>query len=478
MNVWEATGWTGKRVLVLGDVMLDRFIYGDVERVSPEAPIPVVKYRSQKAMAGGAGNVACNIVALGGEAVLVGIVGQDGAAGELKEILDRAGISHDLLGSPRRTTVKVRFVARGQQLLRSDEEDPVPADEIAERVARIACRWIGGCDAVVLSDYAKGTLTPGVLKQVIAAARKAGIPVVVDPKHRDLSRYAGATIVTPNRGEVAVSTGIDPSDDDAAVQAGLVAREQSQADAVLVTRGAEGMTLVEGRVASHFRSTAKQVFDVSGAGDTVVATLSLALAHGVDMDQATRLANMAAGIAVSKAGTATVSRTELTDETLASDREMEGASSLERACRAVELWRSTGLRIGFTNGCFDLLHPGHIHLLQQARAACDRLVVGINSDASVRLLKGPSRPVQDERARASILANLRQVDLVVVFGESTPIELIKALRPDVLVKGADYSKEEVVGGDIVESYGGRVLLADLLKGHSTTATVRAMAGAG
>jgi D-beta-D-heptose 7-phosphate kinase/D-beta-D-heptose 1-phosphate adenosyltransferase len=217
---------------------------------------------------------------------------------------------------------------------------------------------------------------------------------------------------------------------------------------------------------------------VSGAGDTVVATLSLALAQGVALQEASRLANLAAGIAVSKAGTATVSRTELIDETLAAERNMDGPTTLDRACHAVDLWRSSGLRVGFTNGCFDLLHPGHIHLLQQARAECDRLVVGINSDASVRLLKGPGRPVQDERARASILANLRQVDLVVVFGESTPIEVIKALRPDMLMKGADYTKDEVVGRDVVEAYGGRVVLATLLRGHSTSATVRAVSGAG
>jgi D-beta-D-heptose 7-phosphate kinase/D-beta-D-heptose 1-phosphate adenosyltransferase len=424
-----------------------------------------------------AGNVACNIVALGGEAALVGLVGEDAAASELKGILDVAGIAHDLVASPRRTTVKVRFVARGQQLLRSDEEDPVSAEDCADSLTEVAERWIESCDAVVLSDYAKGVLTKSVIRRVIAATRAVGKPVVVDPKYRDLDRYAGATLVTPNRGEAAAATGVDPENDDTAVQAGLIARERSQAQAVLVTRGADGMTLVEGRVASHFRSTARQVFDVSGAGDTVVATLSLALSRGCSLEIATRLANAAAGIAVSKAGTATVSRAELIDDVLTADAQMDGPTSLERAKRAVELWRSAGLRIGFTNGCFDLVHPGHIHLLQQAKSECDRLIVGINSDASVRQLKGPKRPIQDERSRAAVLANLRQVDLVVVFGEETPMTLIEAFKPDILLKGADYTREGVVGGDFVESYGGRVVLADLLKGHSTTATVRAMVDA-
>jgi D-beta-D-heptose 7-phosphate kinase/D-beta-D-heptose 1-phosphate adenosyltransferase len=471
VNFWDETNWTNKRVLVVGDVMLDRFHYGHVERISPEAPIPVFKNTSQRATAGGAGNVACNIVALGGVAALVATVGSDAAAAELKGLLDAAGISHDLLVSPRPTTVKVRFVARGQQLLRSDEEDSTPADHMAEDIVAMAAKWMPNCAAVVLSDYAKGTLTRSVVKRIITIARQAGKPVVVDPKHRDLSRYSGATVVTPNRSEVAVATGIDPANDELAGQAGLIACEQAQAGAVLVTRGADGMTLVQGGVANHFHSIPRQVFDVSGAGDTVVAAVSLTLARGGHLNTATRLANAAAGITVSKVGTSTVSRAELIDEMLLTERD-DQVTSLERARRAVELWRSSGLCIGFTNGCFDLLHLGHIHLLRQAKAECDKLVVGINNDASVRLLKGPTRPVQDERTRATILANLRQVDLVIVFAAETPLELIEALRPDVLIKGADYRRDEVVGTELLDSYGGRVVLAQLLNGYSTTATLK------
>lgn len=473
------------RVLVLGDAMLDRYVYGTVDRMSPEAPIPVLRIESMRAMPGGAGNVARNVAALGAKAVLVGVVGDDAAGAELGELLGRqAGVDARLIAAAGRpTTVKTRYIAGRQQLLRADAEHTAPANgALAARLLDAVRAALANVDVVVLSDYAKGVLADPVLAETIKLARAAGKPVIADPKSPHFGRYRGATLLTPNRLELATATRRACDDDDACAAAAAAAIAESGVEALLATRGERGMTLARaGKPPVHLAAEAREVFDVSGAGDTVVATIAVALAAGAGLVEAAELANLAAGIAVAKLGTAVVHPVDLigavhAHAVLATEAKVV---ALETALERVAHWRSRGERIGFTNGCFDLIHPGHVSLLAQARAACDRLIVGLNADASVRRLKGPDRPVQNETARGVVLASLASVDLVVPFEEDTPIELIRALRPDVLVKGADYRLDQVVGADVVQAYGGRVLLAELLTGHSTSSTIaRATKGRG
>jgi len=467
-------------LLCVGDLMLDCFVYGHVDRISPEAPIPVLRIEREVSMLGGAGNVVRNIVGLGARAEFASVVGSDPPGREVTGLvgeLDRVE-PHLLVERQRQTTMKRRFVAGSQQLLRADLETVAPISEATvDDILRVVEAAMADCGALVLSDYAKGVLTPRCIQGMIAAARRAGKPVIVDPKGADFSRYRGATLLTPNRREMAEATQM-PVDNDAGVEA--AARhliDTCGVDGVLCTRGAEGMSLIEAKGAvHHLPAAAREVFDVSGAGDTVVATLAAGIAAGLSWADAAELANVAAGIVVGKVGTAVAFSADLVR---ALQNEMPDGSdkvaTVEQAVDAVARWRRQGYRIGFTNGCFDLLHPGHVSLMAQAKAACDRLVVGLNSDASVRRLKGKDRPVQVEAARAAVLASLSTVDLVVVFGEDTPIELIRALKPEVLVKGADYRMEQVVGADLVHRWGGRVLLAELSPGHSTTATIRKLA---
>jgi len=467
------------RVLAVGDVMLDRFVYGAVERISPEAPVPVLRIEREQAMLGGVGNVVRNLRAQAASVCLVSLVGRDEAAREIKGLLrDDVDIeSHLLEEDGRPTTIKTRYIAGGQQMLRADRElVHAVAVALEEEVVARAEADLGLAQALVLSDYGKGVLTERVVRRLIAAARPRSVPVIVDPKGSEYSRYGGATLVTPNRRELAEATGM-PTGNDAEVEAAAAALiDRTGVEAVLVTRSQDGMTLLRADapgVPLHLPATAREVYDVSGAGDTVVATVAAALAAGIDLESACRLANAAAGIVVGKVGTATASAAELTAVFRARELETGEAKTvtLDDAIHQVTAWRQQGLTIGFTNGCFDLLHPGHISLLRQAKAQCDRLVVGVNSDASVRRLKGETRPVQNDAARSLVLGSLAAVDLVVIFGEDTPVPLIQALRPDVLAKGADYSVDQVVGGEIVRSYGGRVMLATLEQGHSTTATI-------
>jgi len=467
----------GRRVLVLGDAMLDRFVSGTVARVSPEAPVPILRVVEQRDLPGGAGNVLRNLTALGATGHLVATVGDDEAGTRLRAlILDEETAAEDLVtATGRATTVKTRYLAGGQQLLRSDIEESRPLPEAIGRDLRSAVTAaLSEADALVLSDYGKGVLDAQTLRHALDAAVEAGVPAVVDPKGPDYARYRGARVVTPNQAELAAATD-QPADGDRETEAAarsLAARLDGTA--VLTTRGARGMTLVDGTgPAQHLPAAAREVFDVSGAGDTVVAVVAAGLAAGLDLTDAARLANAAAGVVVGKVGTATLRPAELI-EALQADRRhapeakwADAAAAAEQAAR----WRRAGLRVGFTNGCFDLLHPGHVHLLRQARAACDRLVVGLNSDASVRRLKGPGRPVQDEAARTVVLAGLASVDLVVRFAEDTPLALIDALAPDVLIKGADYTRAEVVGAEAVEARGGRVLLVPLAEGHGTSRTL-------
>ena len=376
----------------------------------------------------------------------------------------------------RPTTVKTRFMSGGHQLLRLDEEQTDPITPAIEQRLLDAFRAaLPAADIVVLSDYDKGSLTDTVLREAIAAARAAGRAVVVDPKRQHFAAYAGATVLTPNVLEVSRATGIAADDNDGAARAGAAALVQAQADAVLVKRSEKGLTLVRaGLAAVSVPTRAVAVADVSGAGDTLVTAFAIMLACGASMPEAALLANIAAGIAVAKPGTATVSHAELAaalhrEEVLAIDSKV---AELDAALARIADWRARGAKIGFTNGCFDLIHPGHVRLLAAARAKCDRLVVGLNSDASVRRLKGPDRPVQNEAARATVMASMAAADLVVVFEEDTPEHLIRAILPDVLIKGADYTIEQVVGADIVQAAGGRVELIALEHGHSTSNTIR------
>ncbi|MDE2335576.1 MAG: D-glycero-beta-D-manno-heptose 1-phosphate adenylyltransferase [Rhodospirillales bacterium] len=463
----------GQRVVVLGDAMLDRYVAGEVRRISPEAPIPVLRARERREVAGGAANAALNVASLGGQAVLVAAVGRDEAAAGLRAAL--AGVETVFVEAARPTTVKTRFVAGGQQMLRLDEEEAGPVDAATEAgLLAATAAALAGARALILSDYAKGVLTDRVLAGAIAAARAAGVPVIVDPKRQDFSAYAGATVVAPNALEVARATGLAAGDDAAAAEACRAALLQARAEAILLKRSEKGLTLLarEGQ-ALHVPTRAREVADVSGAGDTLVAAFALALAAGADMADAARLANEAAGLAVAHHGTAAVTRGELAqvlrrDEALAlEDKIADETTALAR----IAAWRAAGLAVGFTNGCFDLIHPGHVHLLARARAACDRLVVALNTDASVKRLKGPDRPVQSETARATVMASIASADLVVLFEEDTPERLIRAVAPDVLIKGSDYTLATVVGADFVQAHGGRVVLIPLEAGHSTTATI-------
>ncbi len=465
------------RALVVGDIMLDCFVSGSVRRISPEAPIPVLRVESESAMLGGAGNVVRNLLAAGSRARLVAVVGEDAAGEEVRRLLGRAnrsafGLIND---AGRHTTIKTRFIAEAQQIMRADRETTAPLPGDIRRAAHDAARTLlPDCGVLILSDYGKGVLDGGVAAELIGEARGAGKAVVVDPKGRDYGRYRHANAITPNRAELSEATGIDTSETDRVIDAAGMLIERHDLGAVVATLGKDGMIVVEADgTVTELAAEARDVFDVSGAGDTVVAIIAAGLGAGAPLPLAASLANIAASIVVGKVGTAVAYAQELTDALRHRDLSRAEAKvlGLAPALDHVETWRHQGLRIGFTNGCFDLLHPGHISLLSQARALCDKLVIGLNSDASVARLKGPSRPVQAEAARATVLASLAPVDLVVVFEEDTPLDLITALRPDVLVKGADYRRDEVVGAELVEAWGGEVRLARIESGFSTTATI-------
>ena len=467
-------------VLVIGDVMLDRFVYGSVERISPEAPIPVVRIKNEIAMLGGAGNVARNVAGLGAIVHFVTTIGADAAGQEIQRLVaELPRVEGSMIADGRRkTSIKTRYIAAGQQMLRADDETilALGAPQIAE-VLDAARHALRTARAMVLADYAKGVLGEGIAARLIGLAREAGVPVIVDPQGTDYEVYRGATLVTPNRAELALATGMPVGTDAEIIAAGAYLIERFGIEAVLATRSADGMTLLgRSNDAQHFPAEAREVFDVSGAGDTVVAALGTALAAGMAMDQAVRLANVAAGIVVGKVGTAVAYAADIADALLHTDAGASGTKvkDLERALDLIRLWRRQGHKIGLATGCFDLLHPGHLTVVQQAKAACDRLIVGLNSDASTKRLKGHNRPVQTEAVRAQMLAALEAVDLAIIFEEDTPERLIDAIKPDVFVKGADYKVEDLPEAKIVQGYGGRILLAELAPGHSTTATIAKM----
>jgi D-beta-D-heptose 7-phosphate kinase/D-beta-D-heptose 1-phosphate adenosyltransferase len=478
--------FSGVRVLCVGDVMLDRFVSGQVKRISPESPVPILSISGSKSFPGGAANVARNIASLGGLCTLVGVVGQDGVARELRETMQAIeGLRCEFCVSPGRpTSEKIRFVAHGQHMLRADAEvtEPIGQETAKELIGSIG-KLAPAHDVMVLSDYAKGLLTDEVVRGCIDIAQRLHLPIVVDPKSVDLQRYAGATVITPNSKEVMDATGIDPTDDDArAEKAGLSIVSSARVAAALLTRAHRGMTLVRvGSPALHIEASAREVFDVVGAGDTVIATLSLALGAKLDLAECARLANFAAGVVVGKRGTATVTQTELADEVLRLSRGslqalQDKIMSREDAIELARTWRKNGFKVGFTNGCFDILHVGHLAILTFSRQHSGRLIVAVNSDASVKRLKEAGRPINPENDRAMVLAALAAVDAVVVFDEDTPLALIEALNPDVLVKGADYTVDSIVGARHVMSYGGKVLTCELVPAKSTTRVVDVLRG--
>jgi D-beta-D-heptose 7-phosphate kinase/D-beta-D-heptose 1-phosphate adenosyltransferase len=462
------------RVLCLGDVMLDRFVYGTIDRISPEAPVPVLKTNRDFDTLGGAGNVVRNLSSLGCQVTFIGIVGNDDAGEKAEKLMMNLPNVTTCLAHQGRTPLKSRFISSSQQLLRVDEEvfmHPNPAT-LTKIMADIQ-EHLPLAQVVILSDYGKGALPAELCQYVISQARSANIPVLVDPKGQDYSRYQGATILTPNAKELSVVARHELVTDEDFTKAALGIKEAYDFEAVLVTRGAKGMTLFSGLEEAPLQVPAqvREVFDVSGAGDTVISTLSAALAAGFPLEDSAKLANIAAGIVVGKVGTAVVTGDELQTACLNAHFIPSKILALDEAKDLIQKWHRNNLTIGFTNGCFDLLHLGHLHILEQSKKLCGRLIVGLNSDASVRRLKGENRPIQGENVRAQVLAALECVDGVVLFDEDTPLKLIEALQPDVLCKGADYTVDQVVGADIVQLNGGKVHLINLKPGHSTTMTV-------
>ena len=475
--LWEYNHGT---IAVIGDVMLDCFVTGGTKRLSPEAPVPVFDVGNERYVPGGAANVAMNIAALDGQVRLVGVIGDDHYGASLRALVDAAApqIGADLIvNGDGLTTVKTRIIVGQHHIVRIDREKECRLDDPLEaQLVEAARAAIGRAAVVVISDYAKGTLSPRLIQAIIAHANGLNVPVIVDPKGGDFSVYRGATILTPNVKELRAATGLPCETDDDAERAARAASDITGAQ-ILLTRSEKGMLLVgKDSAPFHLPTEAREVFDVSGAGDTVVATLAVCLAGNMPVERAMRFANIAAGLVVAKVGTATVTTVELRAEVAraearSSAKPFSKIMTIEEAKTHRSLWQAGALSVGFTNGCFDLLHPGHISLIAQAKASCDRLIVALNSDDSVRRLKGEDRPVQSVEARAIIMAALADVDAVIVFDEDTPEAVIREIRPDVLIKGADYTEDQVVGASFVRSLGGTVVLADLATGQSTSALI-------
>lgn len=457
------------RVLVVGDVMLDRYWHGASSRISPEAPVPVVKVLESEDRPGGAGNVALNLAALGVMVSVVGLVGDDNEGVVLRNQLQSAGIHTDFQVSATSPTItKLRVISRHQQLLRMDFESPFLPEDSSAFFSK-AQALISGVSVLVLSDYAKGSLQE--CHTLIELAHQHKIPVLVDPKGNDFTRYKGATLLTPNVTEFEVIVGPCESEADL-VSKGMALIDELELSALLITRGEQGMTLLcRDQPALHLPAQAREVFDVTGAGDTVIATLAAAIASGQSLPQSTALANLAAGIVVGKLGTAAVGYAELRRAILLEQGVERGVVSGNQLFLAIEDAKASGEKIVFTNGCFDILHAGHVSCLEEARKLGDRLIVAVNSDESVKRLKGSSRPINTLERRMAVLDALRAVDWVVPFDEDTPERLLQRLKPDVLVKGGDYREDDVVGANIVRAYGGVVRVLHYVESCSTTAIV-------
>ena len=470
------SGFSQMKILVVGDIMLDRYILGEVERISPEAPVPILRHAQRYERPGGAANVAMNLAGLGCQTFLCGFWGHDGEQAELERLLHTAGVdTTGVVTGSLPTISKTRIVARTQQLMRLDIEsrDSVPLEELARLEAR-AVELVRKVHAVILSDYAKGALSDDVCASVIRAARAAGIPVLVDPKTRDLSKYSGATTICPNLNELSLATGVKAHDTDRLLAAARVQMEEHDFKFLTVTMSEKGIMILGPEGDYHSPARAREVYDVSGAGDTVIATLTASLAGGLHIHTAVELANLAAGIVVGKIGTVPIAQHEL----IAALTPSSGITSAEkildfdRVQLRVAEWRAAGETVVFTNGCFDLLHVGHITLLEDCRRFGSKLVLGLNTDMSVSRLKGPSRPIVGENERARVMSALAAVDAVVLFDQETPLELIEALKPNVLVKGGDYTVDTVVGHEVVLAAGGRVEIVPTVEGFSTTNIIK------
>lgn len=497
---------SNKSILVIGDIMLDRYFYGKVSRISPEAPVPVLHVAREGRMLGGAGNVIRNLDGLGVRSKLIAVIGDD-REGEIVtnmlealENVDSENIT--LVKADRSTTVKSRYVANGQQLLRADEEDKSPVKAATEeQIIKLVKKQVTNCHTVILSDYDKGVLTPRVIEETIKLCREAGVKTLIDPKGNDYSIYSGSYVVTPNRDELSKATNNAPTvEDGEVVEAANKLISTSGIENVVATRSEDGMTIVQSAKEGtpprpvHIPTQALEVFDVSGAGDTVIATIAASLAVGANLVDSARIANIAGGIVVAKTGTAPIHAHEI----IASlDEEGEDSASLktgvdhlptmkasvaqiydwDSAKKQVDEWQRHGMRVGLTNGCFDLLHPGHVQYLHEARGMCDRLIVALNTDASVKILKGADRPVQDEQSRANVIGALAAVDMVVHFGaenesdDNTASSIVEHLQPDIYVKGGDYKLEDVVEAKVAQSYGGEARVLSLVDGHSTTNSI-------
>lgn len=468
-------------VLVVGDLMLDHYLWGHAERISPEAPVPVVDVQREHWALGGAGNVAANLRALDTAVRLVSVVGPDAGLSRLRQLLSPLHITDEglIIDESRPVTVKTRLMAAHHQLVRFDlEQRDAPAPAVLSKIQGAIQDALAACRAVILSDYNKGLLTETVCQQVIAGAQARGIPVIVDPKGREYGKYRGATLITPNRKEAADAVGFVLDSEAAMLRAGEQLRSHYGLQACLITLSEDGMALFQDGLVDRIPTRAREVFDVTGAGDTVVAALASQLAEGADLVEACRFANLAAGVVVGKLGAACATRREVEDfarttTTTAAEAKVLDRAQLER--RVAEL-RQRGLRIVFTNGCFDILHAGHVRYLERAAELGSVLLVAVNSDASVKRLKGEDRPINPQRDRQLVLAGLASVDYVVTFDEDTPLSLIEALRPDVLVKGGDYTEATIVGAPLVRSYGGVVTTVPLYEGRSTTRTIARMRG--
>jgi D-beta-D-heptose 7-phosphate kinase / D-beta-D-heptose 1-phosphate adenosyltransferase len=462
----------------IGDVMLDRYVYGRVTRISPEAPIPVMHYAREDAMPGAAANVARNAAALGATVTLVAPTGDDPAADTLEQrLVATPGLAAQLLRHGRSATiVKTRYVAGGQQVMRLDQEpEPETWAPVGGAFTEASCEAVRDADAVLVSDYAKGAVTRSMMAAVCEAARRAGAPVIVDPKLNDWSVYGPVDLIKPNAAELAAATDL-PAGSDGEVEVALrAAAARFPARGVLVTRAEKGMSYLDGKgEVQHHRGEPVEVFDVSGAGDTSLAAMGLALAAGLAMPAVAAFATLASRIAVTRRGTAMVGLPDIRASLGRPARRPSGDFALEPVQALVDAWRADGLKVGFTNGCFDILHVGHLTVIEEARARCDRLVVGVNTDASVRRLKGVSRPVNGEQDRARLLEGLAAVDAVALFDDDTPLALIRALEPDLLVKGGDYRPETIVGHDETIARGGEVHIVPLVEGRSTTATIASL----
>lgn len=493
----------GAPVLVIGDIMLDKFIYGNVERISPESPVPVLSIKREDQMLGGAGNALANLVGLKAKPYIISVIGEDDTGTAIKEQLKALNIDDNNLVTEanRPTTIKTRYLAGHQQLLRSDYEHKTPiVEQTVSKALERAKEIIPSVKCVILSDYGKGMLSKEFIAQLIEIASSNDVPVIVDPKGQDFSIYKGATALTPNKKELSEATkGSAVSNDSEVVAAANDLIETCGIKAVIATRSKDGMSVVEkGAEPLHLRSADIEVYDVSGAGDSVIATIAAATASGANLQEAASLANLAGSIVVTKVGTAPIRINEL-EEAIDSDigdvliKHYSKSKTLLRqadcldwdeAAERIKRWKAQGLKVGFTNGCFDVLHAGHVNYLNQAREMCDRLVVGLNSDSSVKILKGPTRPIHDEASRADVLGALSSVDLVVLFGakeeggDNTAIELLKTIKPDFYVKGGDYTVDQIPEAPTVQAYGGEVRVMSVYEGHSTTNSVKRMNAAG